>query len=36
MDNSFDLVAVGSGFATSFFLQRFLARQRADYRVLVL
>ena len=36
MDSSYDLVAVGSGFATSFFLHRFLAQQRANYRVLVL
>ena len=31
----FDLILVGSGFASSFFLQAYLARARADARVLV-
>ena len=35
-DDSYDLVLVGTGFASAFFLQRYLARAKKKVRVLVL
>ena len=36
MDQDYDLIVVGTGFASSFFLSVYLARCRADARILVL
>ena len=36
MDQDYDLIVVGTGFASSFFLSAYLARCRADARILVL
>ena len=36
MDQDYDLILVGTGFATSFFLSAYLERCRADERILVL
>ena len=36
MDQDYDLIVVGTGFAASFFLSAYLARCRADARILVL
>ena len=36
MRSQFDVICVGTGFSTSFFLHKFLARQAAGTRVLVL